>query len=169
MKVYVLDSSSLMYGMNLPILCKDAEIWITDSILEEVKDKHQRELVETLILSGRVRIKEVPKRYTKIVEEISLRIGERESLSDTDKEVIALAMYAKDEGLRPVVYTDDYSIQNVLGYLGMEYSCFGTEGIRETWIWKFYCPACKRTFKSPTEDGLCPVCGTKLKRYRKKL
>jgi len=169
MKVYVLDSSSLMYGINLSVMCEDAEVWITYSILEEVKDKHQRELVEALILSGRVKVKEVPKSYMKVVDEVSMRVGEYGSLSDTDRELIALAMYAKNEGLKPVVYTDDYSIQNVLSYLGLEYSHFGTEGIKETWIWEFYCPACKRTFKFPTEDGLCPICGTKLRRYRKKV
>lgn len=91
-------------------------------------------------------------------------VGDRFFLSETDLQVLALALELKTEGYTPMVVTDDYSIQNVANQIGIEFTSLATYGIRRRLQWIRYCPACHRQQPADSKLKKCQVCGTPLKR-----
>jgi len=61
--------------------------------------------------------------------------------------------------------TDDYAVQNTAIHLGIKVIPAGQKKIKDVLLWEKFCIGCKRRF--PTGDD-CPVCGTSLKKIRKK-
>ncbi len=106
----------------------------------------------------------------KTVEASAVTVGDTFFLSETDKEILAVALEIKTSGNRPQIITDDYSIQNVATKLGIEFASLATFGIRRLLEWVRYCPACRREYAADCRSTQCTVCGTELKRKsRKKL
>ncbi len=91
------------------------------------------------------------------------RLGESK-LSTADRRLLALALQLREEGLDPVIVSDDYSVQNTASKLGLGYRSRGARGITKRLTWMTYCPGCRRTFDEEQEGNVCPVCGTGLKR-----
>lgn len=85
-------------------------------------------------------------------------------LSETDKQLLALAVELKSAARNPQIVTDDYSIQNVATQLGIEFTALATFGIRRLLEWIRYCPACHREYPANYKSNTCEVCGTELKR-----
>lgn len=102
--------------------------------------------------------------YLKEVERVSVRVGEGKKLSDTDRDILALALEFKDGGKEPVIVSDDYSIQNIAEHKGIRYISLSTLGIRYFLKRTLYCPACYRRYPSSYISETCKVCGTKLRR-----
>ena len=100
----------------------------------------------------------------KKVREASKKVGDVRYLSDTDMQVLALALELKNTGLDPLIVTDDYSIQNVANEIGVNFASLMTYGIRFRFDWILYCPACHRKYPSDYKLKFCEVCGTELKR-----
>jgi len=102
--------------------------------------------------------------YLKEVERVSVKVGEGKKLSDTDRDILALALEFKDGGKEPVIVSDDYSIQNIAEHKGIRYISLSTLGIRYLLKRTLYCPACYRRYPSNYVSETCRVCGTKLRR-----
>ena len=98
------------------------------------------------------------------VREASKKVGDILSLSEADKQVLALALELKSAGYTPLIVTDDYSIQNVANQIDVEFAPLMTFGIRFRLHWILYCPACHKKYPSDYRLKVCEVCGTVLKR-----
>ena len=98
------------------------------------------------------------------VKEASKKVGDERYLSETDFQVLALALELKRRGLYPMIVTDDYSIQNVANQIGIDFTSLLTYGIKFRFNWIPYCPACHRKYPSDHKLKACKVCGTTLKR-----
>lgn len=98
------------------------------------------------------------------VESCAIEVGDSFFLSETDKQVLALALEIKASSCNPQIVTDDYSIQNVARRLGIEFTPLATFGIRRVLEWVRYCPACHREYAANCASTECTVCGTRLKR-----
>ncbi len=98
------------------------------------------------------------------VKDSSRDVGDVLFLSDVDLQVLALALELKSAGNKPLIVTDDYSIQNVADQLGLEFAPLMTFGIRFRLHWIRYCPACRRKYPPDYKHRRCEVCGTELKR-----
>ena len=85
-----------------------------------------------------------------------------EELSKTDLEVLAKAFEHKD---RCVLLTDDYAVQNVAVQLGIEVKPIAQKKIKDILIWQKQCIGCKKKFD---KGEICPICGSPLKKKRKK-
>jgi UPF0271 protein len=85
-------------------------------------------------------------------------------LSDTDIQLLALAIELKASGYTPQIITDDYSIQNVATQLGIDFLAQTTFGIKRLLEWIRYCPACHKEYPVNSKFKECQVCGTELKR-----
>jgi UPF0271 protein len=96
--------------------------------------------------------------------EIEVRHLGESNLSPTDRRLLALALQLREEGLDPVLVSDDYSVQNTASKLGLGFRSRGAKGITKRLVWLTYCPGCRRTFDKEQEGNVCPVCGTELKR-----
>ena len=119
---------------------------------------------KTAIESGRLKIQVPGKAFIDKVKAAATAIGDAFWLSETDIQVLALALQLKMQGCIPLVATDDYSIQNVARHLGIEFAPLATFGIRSVLRWVRYCPACHRKYPSDYKSKRCQVCGTELKR-----
>ena len=61
------------------------------------------------------------------------KVGDSHKLSETDLQLLALALELKTEGVAPQIVTDDYSIQNVATQMGIGFLALATFGIKRLW------------------------------------
>ena len=119
---------------------------------------------KTAIESKRLIIKEPSTEMLLKVQISSTRLGDSFCLSETDKEVLALALELKASGKTPKIVSDDYSIQNVATELNIGFISQSTQGIRRLLKWTIYCPACYKNYPANHKSNECDICGTILKR-----
>ncbi len=159
--IIVMDTSALLAKYHLQIPGYIGEITTTNRVVEEVRDMENREALELGIDINRVRIVEPRKMFLERVLEKAREIGEHVSLSRTDLDVAALAYMYREEGCRVVVFTDDYSLQNLLAHLKIPFKPLRTRGIRIAREYRVYCPVCGYVSFDPGEE-VCPICGSRL-------
>lgn len=159
-KVLVLDTSAFIMGFN-PSQVNPA--YSVRSVEEELVQGTMPFLRFRLSLEkGSLTVREPSDRARGLVEKESSKTGEASFVSHADKEVVALAVDLKTEGLDPVVVSDDYAVQNLSEHLGLGYGALANFGIVNRFNWIMVCPACHRRYKVPAK--VCRVCGTELKR-----
>lgn len=160
-RVYVLDASAFMIGGIEP---REGASYTTESVIIEVRGSIiQKSRVEGLIASRMLKICSPQKRYIELVRQRSIELGELRSLSETDIEVLALALELKDQELDVTIISDDYSIQNIAASFKIKWSGIKYLGISRLIRWKMVCEICKyETYDM--KDILCPKCGLKMKK-----
>jgi UPF0271 protein len=157
MKGYVLDTSVLYYGKDLP---EGYECMITPGVVRELNKEEMGERLE-MLLATKIRISSPSERSTKRVAVEAEKTGDSRRLSETDKELLALAL---DLGYELI--TDDYSIQNLAMVMGIPCRGMDQKGIAEVFEWQAKCKGCGKVF--PADVRVCDVCGTETKTRRKK-
>lgn len=159
MKGYVLDTSVLYYGKDLPA---DHELVTSPGVVRELEREEMGQRLE-LLLATRLRVLSPSKRSIARVEDEAGRTGDSTRLSDTDKEILALAME-----LGYILMTDDYSIQNLATVLGVPYRGLDQKGITKVLEWESRCTGCGKVLGAEAKE--CDVCGspTKVRRKRSK-
>ena len=157
MKGYVLDTSVLYYGKDLP---QGFECVITPGVVREL-DKEGMSARLELLMATRVRVSSPSERSLRKVSEESEKTGDSRRLSEADKELLALAL---DLGYELI--TDDYSIQNLARAMGIPARGFDQKGIAEVFEWQAKCKGCGKLF--PADVRVCDVCGTETRTRRKK-
>jgi UPF0271 protein len=150
MKGYVLDTSVLYYGKDLP---QGFECVITPGVVREL-DKEGMSARLELLMATRVRVSSPSERSLR-------KTGDSRRLSEADKELLALAL---DLGYELI--TDDYSIQNLARAMGIPARGFDQKGIAEVFVWQAKCKGCGKLF--PADVRVCDVCGTETRTRRKK-
>lgn len=160
-KVYVLDASAFMIGGIEP---REGVLYTTESVVSEVRGSIiQKSRVEGLVASRMLNLCSPQKRYIELVVQRSTELGELRSLSETDIEILALALELKDQGLDVTIISDDYSIQNIAASFKIKWSGIKYLGISQLIQWKMVCEMCKyETYD--IKDIFCPKCGLKMKR-----
>jgi UPF0271 protein len=161
-KVYILDASSLIGGVN-PSDLKEFS-YISPLVREEI---NRNPLIRLRILCAieerKLKVKTPTLDSLKTVRETARQLGET-TLSEADIETIALAIDLKKTNMKSLLISDDYSIENICESLEITYTSLITRGIGKLFKWIYYCSGCgkdSRTF------GICPVCGLALKRKPK--
>ena len=101
---------------------------------------------------------------------ISKETGDIAGLSETDIEVLALAME-----YNYTLVTDDYRMQNMAEYMKIKWRSVNTVGISNIWKWEVICLGCKTVKIMPESTsnqknnlGQCVDCGSELKIRKKK-
>lgn len=148
---YVLDASAIISGFV-------EKGFTVPEVIREVKDYSSEFTMESLIVSGKLDIREPSLGAVQKVEEAAKKT--KDILSEADVRVIALAL-----DLEGCVVSGDYGIQNVCGVLDIPYVSAGVEGIEEVFEWKFVCVGCGREYEEYV--GECPFCGNRVVRRRK--
>ncbi|MFW3145621.1 MAG: NOB1 family endonuclease [Thermoplasmatota archaeon] len=160
----VLDASALLSGSFNSIPSGFEAVFITSRVKDEVSKGSPARKLDQLISAG-LSIRDP--RDTSGAEKASSGTGDLGSLSDADLSVIALAM----ELGNAVVMTDDFMVQNVLKSLGIRFESAGELGARkisEVWKWTFRCLGCGRFFEEAQKEEICPICGSNVKKKRKR-
>ena len=159
----VLDTSAFVAGFD-PFSVREEQI-APPKVEEEVKRNAMTLLRFSMAVeNGRLKIFAPSQEFMNKVKASATSVGDSFFLSETDKQVLALAMEIKARGDNPQIVTDDYSIQNVAKQLGLEYVSLVTFGIKRLLTWIRYCPACHRTYPANFKAKECTICGTALKR-----
>lgn len=148
----VLDTSAILSRI---INLADPRVVVPESVLDEIKLGRIARITEYLDQELDVRI---PTEKSKaLVREASSTTGDMGELSQTDMDVVAVAL-----DVDGTVVTDDYAIQNVCGKLGVKFTGAGIRRINKDIRWQYRCTGCGRTIASFTER--CSVCGHQVKR-----
>jgi UPF0271 protein len=123
---------------------------------------------KTAVENGKLKVKAPSEEFLKRVKTSAATVGDSFFLSETDMQILALALELKTAGYSPQIVTDDYSIQNVATQIGVEFATLATLGIRRLLEWVRYCPACHKEYPADYGFTRCTVCGTELKRKPRK-
>jgi len=166
--VYVLDTSAMIYGFNPRLV--EGDHYATPRVEAELQGKRAKTVTDLSISSGYLKIKSPKQEHKERVRAKATSTGDLSVLSETDMEVVALALELKEEGLAPTVISDDYSLQNLCANLEISFRPMMTKGISQEFWWFLYCPACGATYEKSLKSNICQVCGHSLKRkvYSKK-
>jgi UPF0271 protein len=124
------------------------------------------DLISSLVKKKELIIIEPLTNWIDYVKNSARKIGDSYRLSYTDYHILALALQIKQEGMKPIIISDDYSVQNMTQFLGLEFSPVMTRGISKKIEWLIFCRGCGKSFKNP-KSAICDVCGTELKRKAK--
>jgi UPF0271 protein len=155
-KTYVLDATAIRSGM-MPRA--DIDLYTTPGVIEELKRGRIAKDVDTLS-SISLRVVPPARELSAHVRDAAKGTGDAGRLSDTDVELLALALE-----MSGILVTDDYSIQNMAEVLGIEYVKGVEKGISEVYQWEYRCSGCGRRFSDSKVD--CPICGSELTIARK--
>jgi UPF0271 protein len=154
--IHIADSSLFIIGKRI-----EGNIITVPSVEEELRDETSRTIMELM----NVRIEPPLQSFIREVTSIAGVTKDSEELSKTDIDVLAKALeYSRKEDV--VLISDDYAVQNTAIHLGIKVMPAGQKKIRDVLLWEKFCIGCKRRF--PQGDD-CPVCGTALKKRRKKI
>lgn len=168
--VFIFDTNIFLTGIDFSVF--KGEIYTTPSIIEEVKfskysEKNRNILnkIYAAIESKKLKLQSTKSEYIEKIEAISKKTGDFKALSNVDKELLALSLELKDrEEWEVIVYSNDYSIENVCAELNINFSPLYKEGIVSKIIWEIYCPFCKEIYTPDFYNKSCEKCGSKLKR-----
>jgi UPF0271 protein len=161
--IIVLDTSAIIAGFD-PFSISE-EQYTVQMVSKEISENSMSGVrFRTAVENGKVKIKAPDAAFTKKVKTFASAVGDAFFLSETDVQVLALALELKTHGYSPLIATDDYSMQNVANQMRIEFAPLATFGIRRRLKWIRYCPACHRKYPANHKSTKCRVCGTKLKR-----
>jgi len=171
--IYIFDTNIFLTGIDINLI--EFEIYTTLSIIEEIKDHRYTEKnrnilnkVNVAIETKKLTVINPESKFIEKVREISKKTGDFKSLSDVDKELIALALELKEKSNKNVkMYSNDYSIENVCSELKIPFSSLYKNGIESKINWEVYCPYCKSIHEAEELNKTCEMCGSKLKRRPK--
>ena len=153
--IHIADSSLFIIGKRI-----EGNIITVPSVVDEIRDEMSRTILELM----NVRIEPPLQIYIREVTTKARVTRDSEELSKTDIDLLAKALeYTRNEDT--ILITDDYAVQNTAIQLGIKVMPAGQKKIKDVLLWEKFCIGCKRRF--PQGDD-CPVCGTPLKKIRKK-
>jgi UPF0271 protein len=159
----VLDTSAFLAGFD-PFSVNEDQVTVP-TVEEELRTNSIAWVrFKTATENGKIKIKTSTEEYWNNVKASASKVGDAFYLSETDTQVLALALELKAAGDNPQIVTDDYSIQNVATQMGIEFASLATFGIRRLLEWVRYCPACRKQYPADYNSTKCAVCGTELKR-----
>jgi endoribonuclease Nob1 len=162
-RIMVLDTSAFIGGFD-PFTIREDQV-APPTVEEEVKRNSMTLLrFSAAVESGRLKIFAPTQKSLDEVKASATSLGDSFFLSETDMQVLALALEIKTRGDSPKIVTDDYSIQNVATKLRIDFVSLVTFGIRRQLNWIRYCPACHKTYSANCKLKTCTICGTDLKR-----
>lgn len=163
----ILDTSAFIVGFD-PLSFSLDQVTVP-KVKEEIK-ANSMTLVrfKTAVENGRLKVEAPAEEFLNKVKTSATTVGDSFFLSETDLQILALALELKAAGFSPQIVTEDYSIQNVATKMGIEFAALATFGIRRLLEWVRYCPACHREYDANYGATKCIICGTELKRKPRK-
>ena len=156
MTIVIYDTSAIIRGILNVKSIKYA--YTTHSVLKELrKCRANYTKVIALIEANILEVISPSKNFVKRVKEKATQLGELGKISDTDLEIIALAMSLKNREEDILVMTNDFAIQNILSHLNIKYKSVGLKEIKESREYVYECKNCHAKYE--TKYSFCPKCG----------
>jgi len=159
-KVFIIDTSAVLSGKTIDL--ENAEMVTVLGVSKELKPGGRDFQVFQFLKEKGLKINSPSKESIDRVNFVSLETGDKDRLSDPDKEVLALALdINKNDDKEAIVLTDDYSIQNLAHVLNIKYESISQSGITKKFKWTYQCSGCGKKFKENIKT--CPICGADIK------
>jgi UPF0271 protein len=156
MKILIADSAVFINGYR-----NRAPIVTVPSVVGELKSRGAG-MEGVLAVESGARVEQPDPEAIAEIRSMAGTTRDIEELSGADIDILAKALEYRDSG---VLLTDDYAVQNVALLLGIEVRPVSQQKIRDKIIWGKKCTGCGRKYDSGDE---CPVCGSPLKKIRKR-
>lgn len=157
MTYYIADSA--VFIMGYPV---ESTLLITvPSVVNELKSSEAASRFELARDVG-ARVEAPQSGMIEDVLNMAKHTRDVEELSATDIDVLAKALERKDDA---TLLTDDYAVQNVAVMLGIDVKPVAQKKIRDILVWEKQCVGCRKRFD---EGDVCPICGSDLKKRRKR-
>ncbi len=161
--VMILDTSAFVAGYD-PFTISQQQ-FTTPAVVKELRaDNLTTMRFKAAVESNKIKILVPSQTFLQEVKASAASAGDAHCLSETDFQLLALALELKNREKNPKIITDDYSIQNVATQLGLDFLSLATFGIRRIVKWVRYCPACRKMYPPNFNGTTCTICATRLKR-----
>ena len=162
---YVLDASAFINGFKI----NSKNNFTVPEITAEIKDFKSKLAFDMALEENKLIIQDVPIEYINCVNDIISESGDILRLSLPDKKLISLAYMLFEKGENVKVISDDYTIQNALKIMNIDYSGVITEGIKGIYNWKKVCEGCKKEYGEEYPFDDCEICGSRIFKKRIKV
>lgn len=129
-------------------------------VLDELKDLRGKARLEVLLSQGLV-VSEPGQESLVIVQKAAEKSGDRSVLSQTDTDILALAL-----DVHGVICTDDFALQNTAQHLKIGVHPM-MQKMAEMRRWKLRCSGCGKYYETMPADSICPICGLQVRRKNK--
>ncbi|TFF95174.1 NOB1 family endonuclease [Candidatus Thorarchaeota archaeon] len=159
--LYVLDAGALFSTWSQKVTT--GSFLTTPSVLSEIENRPSRMRTEFMKALQNLRDVQPSKESVSLATSAARASGDLHVLSDTDIELIALALEEREAGHDVAMVSTDLAVLNTASHLRI--SVIDPEKrFKKRITWKRKCPACGYV-SSGAEGGIeCPVCGTETKR-----
>ena len=161
--LFVLDTGALLGKWTEAR--HDAQFLTTHSVIEELHNRLSRTRAQRLIDIDRLSIQDPLPEYLNEARTTASRTGDIDVLSETDLELLALAIWKDDQGFDVTIVSSDFSLLNTAKSIGLSEEEIGKKMTHQI-KWMLRCPACGHQ-TSLSASRQCPVCGTDMKRVPK--
>lgn len=172
--ILIFDANIFLTGLDFNLI-KDI-IYTTPGIIDEIQVKRYSEKnrnivnkIQAAIDSKKLIVRSPTSPFLVKIKKKSKLTGDYKALSEADSELVALTLELMSENLNEdvIIYTNDYSIENLCSELNIPFSPLGKNGIKSRIYWEVYCPFCKDIHEAHDFNSPCEKCGQKLKRRPK--
>ncbi|MEE9594102.1 MAG: hypothetical protein V3V92_01750 [Candidatus Hydrothermarchaeales archaeon] len=152
----ILDASALIAGTRA---LEEEDCYTVRGAVDEVHGETAKLSVDLSIRDGSLKVVQPKKEALNKAVDAARGSGDIGHLSETDIELLALAIEFKDQRIETSVLTDDYAVQNLSKKLEILYVPVAEAGIKKYLRWKNICKGCGKRF--PQEyKGKCDHCGS---------
>jgi len=135
---------------------------IPNSVMLEIHDNVIKSLIDLAIRRGNIKIIDPDKKSLERVLKAAEKTGDITVLSDSDIDILALALEKKLN-----IVSDDYAIQNTALQLGLKYEASVHDSIKRRITWQSICSGCGKVYDIRFK-GLCKICGSKILRKERR-
>lgn len=153
---YILDTSAILSGKDIPL---SETLYVTPKVMNEISEGGRWYKKFQRMRAGGMQVVSPSGSCIEQVKKQAKRTGDHLRLSETDVEVVALAIQ-----MDGTILTDDYSIQNIAKSMNIDYQGVAQEEIDEEYEWNYRCEKCGRWYKEEKEE--CKICGGDIKTVR---
>ncbi|MEM4256800.1 MAG: hypothetical protein QXZ13_00300 [Candidatus Diapherotrites archaeon] len=127
--IIILDAAALINNENFTFDKKN-KYCTTNLVIEEWKDYRTKALAENAIKNKMLKIRDPKEKAIEKAKKECEKTGT--ILQKADISVLALAIELTEKKHKPIIMTDDYSLQNCLKTLKIEYTPIAQTGIKKT-------------------------------------
>lgn len=153
--ISVLDTSAFFLNITFP-----GKMMTVPKVVEEIKDLRGKGRFEVLCSSG-LMVYQPGKESVDTIIQKSVISGDRQVLSETDIDLLALALEYSG-----TLYTDDFAIQNCAHHMNISISPL-IQRKAERRRWKIRCTGCGKYYDEYPPDMHCQICGAMVRRKNK--
>lgn len=155
--MYIIDTSALLSGKSIHAV--DSILATTPGVYAEIKPGGRDYRMFELLLEKGLVIESPSEKSIKAIKKTAEETGDIQRLSSADIEILALSLdYINSDMKKPIILTDDYSIQNVACVLQLTFQNMSQKKITKKFKWLCRCPGCGKQFT--TQIKTCTTCGT---------